>query len=93
MNKNKLKQARNKVDQLDQKIFNLIKKRTQFVKYMLSLKKSRKEIVDHKRNNEIFKKIENKSIIHGIDPRITRRIWKAMIWSYVEFQKKNFKKK
>ena len=93
MNKNKLKLARNKVDQLDQKIFNLIKKRTQIVKYMLGLKKSRKEIVDHKRNNEIFKKIENKSIINGIDPRITRRIWKAMIWSYVDFQKRNFKKK
>ena len=93
MSKNKLKQARNKVDQLDQKIFNLVKKRTQIVKYMLGLKKSRKEIVDHKRNNEIFKKIENKSIINGIDPRITRRIWKAMIWSYVDFQKRNFKKK
>ena len=93
MNKNKLKLARNKVDQLDQKIFNLIKKRTQFVKYMLSLKKSRKEIVDHKRNNEIFRKIRNKSIKNDIDPKITRRIWKAMIWSYVDFQKKNFKKK
>ena len=93
MNKNKLKLARNKVDQLDQKIFNLIKKRTQIIKYMLGLKKSRKEIVDHKRNNEIFRKIKNKSIKNGIDPKITRRIWKAMIWSYVEFQRRNFKKK
>ena len=93
MNKNKLKLARNKVDQLDQKIFNLIKKRTQIVKYMLGLKKSRKEIVDHKRNNEIFRKIKNKSIKNDIDPKITRRIWKAMIWSYVDFQRRNFKKR
>ena len=93
MNKKKLNIARNKVDQLDQKIFNLIKKRTQIVKYMLSLKKFRKEIVDQKRNNEIFKKIKNKSIKNGIDPKITRRIWKAMIWSYVDFQRRNFKKK
>ena len=92
MNKKKLNIARNKVDQLDQKIFNLIKKRTQIVKYMLSLKKFRKEIVDHKRNNEIFKKIKNKSIKNGIDPKITRRIWQAMIWSYVDFQRRNFKK-
>ena len=69
MNKKKLNIARNKVDQLDQKIFNLIKKRTQIVKYMLSLKKFKKEIVDHKRNNEIFKKIKNKSIKNGIDPK------------------------
>ena len=93
MNKKKLNIARNKVDQLDQKIFNLIKKRTQIVKYMLSLKKFRKEIIDHKRNNEIFKKIKNKSIKNGIDPKITRGIWKAMIWSYVDFQRRNFKKK
>ena len=93
MNKKKLNIARNKVDQLDQKIFNLIKKRTQIVKYMLSLKKFRKEIVDHKRNNEILKKIKNKSIKDGIDPKITRRIWKAMIWSYIDFQRRNFKKK
>ena len=92
MNKKKLKQARNKVDQLDQQIFNLIKKRTQIVKYMLSLKKSRKEIINHKRNNEIFRKIKNKSIKNGIDPKITKRIWEAMIWSYVDFQKRNFKK-
>ena len=93
MNKNKLKLARNKVDQLDQRIFNLIKKRTQTVKYVLSLKKFKKEIVDHKRNNEILKKIRNKSIKSGIDPKITIRIWKSIIWSYVDFQKRNFKKK
>ena len=93
MNKNKLKLARNKVDQLDQRIFNLIKKRTQTVKYMLSLKKFKNEIVDHKRNNEILKKIRNKSIKNGIDPKITIRIWKSIIWSYVDFQKRNFRKK
>ena len=93
MNKNKLKLARNKVDQLDHKIFNLIKKRTRIVKYMLSLKKSRKEIVDRKRNNEILEKIKNKSIKNKIDPKLTRRIWKAMIWGYVDFQRRNFKKK
>ena len=93
MNKNKLKLARNKVDQLDQKILILIKKRTQIVKYMLGLKKSKKQIVDHKRNNEIFRKIKNKSIKNGIDPKITKRIWKAMVWSYVDFQRRNFKKR
>ena len=93
MNKKKLKQARNKVDQIDQKIFNLIIKRTQIIKYMLNLKKFKKEIIDHKRNNEILKKIKNKSIRNNIDTNITGRIWKAIIWSYVDFQKRNFRKK
>ncbi|HIO51040.1 MAG TPA: chorismate mutase, partial [Pelagibacteraceae bacterium] len=33
------------------------------------------------------------SIRNGIDPKITRRIWKAMIWSYIDFERMNFKKK
>jgi len=93
MNKKKLLIARNKIDQLDKEIFYLIKKRTAIVKYMLSLKGFKKQIVDHKRIKEILKKIKNKSIKNGIDPKITSRIWKSMIWSYVDFQKRNFKKK
>ena len=93
MNIKKLNQARKKIDKLDNKIFNLIKQRTQIVRYMLSLKKFKKQIVDHKRINIILKNIKNKSIKNGIDPKITIRIWKSMIWSHVDYQRKNFKKK
>ena len=92
MNK-KLKKARDKVDLLDNKIFILIKKRTHIVKRMLKLKKYKKQIIDHKRINQILKKITLKSKKNNIDPRITKRIWKSMIWSYVDYQKRNFKKK
>ena len=93
MDKNKLKLARDKVDQLDRKLFNLIKKRTQIVKYMLSLKKYKNQIVDHTRINTILKNIRKRSIKNGIDPTITRRIWTSMIWGFVDFQRKNFRKK
>ena len=89
----KLKIARKKIDKLDNNIFNLIKKRTQIVKYMLSLKKFKKQIIDHKRINEILKNVRSKSIKNNIDPRIANRIWKSMIWSYVDYQRRNFKKK
>ena len=93
MDKKKLIIARNKIDQLDNNIFNLIKKRTKIVKHMLGLKRYKNQIVDHKRINTILKNIRKKSMRHRIDPKITTRIWKAMIWSYVYLQKKNFKKK
>ena len=93
IDKKKLENARKKIDKLDKSIFNLIKKRTQIVKYMLSLKQYKNQIVDHKRINAILKNIRKKSMRHRIDPKITTRIWKAMIWSYVYLQKKNFKKK
>ena len=59
---------------------------------MLALKKYKREIVDHKRINEILLKLKKKSTQNRVDPRITNRIWKSMIWSYVDFQKRNFKK-
>jgi len=93
MNKKKLKTARNKIDQLDRNIFNLVKRRTKIVKYMLTLKKYKKQIVDHKRNKEILMSIRRKSINQGVDPKITQRIWKSMIWSYVDYQRRNFNKK
>jgi len=93
MNVKKLKKARNKIDQIDNNIFNLIKKRTKIVKYMLNLKEYKNQIVDQKRIKIILKKVKVKSIKNRIDPRITNRIWKSMIWSYVDFQKRNFKKK
>ena len=93
MDKKKIQVARNKIDQLDKKILYLIKKRTAIVKYMLKLKGFKNQIVDHKRIKEILKKIKKQSIKNRIDPKITSRIWKSLIWSYVDFQRRNFKKK
>ena len=93
MNKKKLNIARKRVDQLDKQIFILLKRRTQIVKYMLRLKKYKYQIVDRKRIKSILRNIKNKSIQNNIDPKITRRIWKSMIWSFVNYQRNNFKKK
>ena len=92
MDRFRLKKERKKIDKIDEQLFKLIKKRTAVVKKMLTLKKYKREIVDHKRINEILLSLKKKSIKNKIDPRITKRIWKSMIWSYVDFQKRNFKK-
>ena len=49
MNKNRLNKERKKIDKIDQQLFKLIKKRTIVVKKMLTFKKFKSEIVDHKR--------------------------------------------
>jgi len=93
MDKIKLIKERKKIDKIDQQLFKLIKKRTIVVKKMLALKKFKREIVDHKRINKILSVLRKKSIQNKIDPRITKRIWKSMIWSYVDYQRRNFKKR
>jgi len=92
-NKIKLNLLRKKLDKLDNQLLKIIQKRTEIVKKVLSLKSSKKEIVDKKRITTILKKIKNESLKKKIDPKITNRIWKNMIWSYIDFEKRNFKKK
>jgi len=89
----RLKNERKMIDEIDQQIFKLIKRRTIVVKKMLALKKYKSEIIDHKRINQILLKLKRKSIQNKIDPKITKRIWKSIIYSYVDFQRRNFKKK
>ncbi len=92
-NKKKLALVRLKLDKLDNQLLSLIKKRTILVNDVLKLKEFKNEIVDKKRINQILKKIRLKSKKIKIDPKITNRIWKNMIWSYINYEKKNFKKK
>ena len=93
LNKRKLSKVRLKLDNLDNKLIKLIRVRTNLVNEVLKLKEHKKDIIDKKRISMILKKIKIKSLKNKIDPRITSRIWKNMIWAYIDFEKRNFKKK
>ena len=93
INKKKLNKLRKKLDNLDNGLLNVIKKRSYLVNEVLKLKNFKKEIIDKKRIDFILKKIKKKSIEKKIDPKITNRIWNAMIWSFIDYEKRNFKKK
>ena len=93
INKKKLNLLRIKLDKLDTELLKLIKKRSNLVNDVLKVKIHKKEIIDQKRISFILKKIKKKSIQLNIDPKITNRIWKNMIWSFIDYEKRNFKKK
>jgi len=92
-NKKKLDIIRKKLDQIDNQLLAIIKKRTSLVNEVIKLKENKSEIVDQKRITSILKNIKIKSIKKKINPKITNRIWKNMIWSYINYERKNFKKK
>ena len=92
-NKKKLYQIRAELDKLDNRLLLLIKKRTYLVDEVVKMKQFKKEIVDKQRIKIILSKIKYKSKKLKIDTNITKRIWKNMIWSYINYERKNFKKK
>tara|TARA_Y100000992_G_C20978972_1_gene356347 strand:- start:24 stop:314 length:291 start_codon:yes stop_codon:yes gene_type:complete len=93
LKKKELIKIRSELDKLDNFLIKIIKKRTNLVKKVLVLKDKKKQIVDKKRIKTILKNIRKKSIKNNIDPRITDKIWKNMILAYIDFEKRNFKKK
>jgi len=93
LKRKKLSKIRLQLDKLDNSLIKIIKKRTSLVNKVLALKDKKNQIVDQKRITLILKNIRKKSIQNKIDPKITNRIWKNMIWSYIDYEKRNFKKK
>ena len=75
--KEKLSKIRSDLDKLDNSL----------------IKDNKNQIVDQKRIKLILKNIKKKSIRNDIDPKITNRIWKNMIFAYIDFERRNFKKK
>ena len=85
LKRKKLNKIRLKLDKLDNSLIKLIKQRTNLVNQVLKLKDKKKEIVDNKRIKIILTNIRKKSLKNKIDPKITNRIWKNMIWSYIDY--------
>ena len=93
LKKKKLNKIRSDLDKLDNSLIKIIKKRTSLVKKVLSLKEKKNQTVDQERINLILKNIKKKSIKNKIDPKITNKIWKNMIYAYIDFERRNFKRR
>ena len=93
LKKQKLNKIRSELDKLDDVLIKIIKKRTNLVKRVLELKERKNQIVDQKRINLILRNIKKKSLKNNIDPKVTNKIWKNMIYAYIDFERRNFIKK
>ena len=93
MKNNNIIKLRKKLDLLDNKFLNLIKKRSILVEKVLKQKTSKNQIIDRKRIKTILNNIRKKSLIKKIDKNLTERIWKTLIKESINYEFKNFKKK
>ena len=89
----KILKIRKKLDKLDDKFIDLIKKRSKLVDEVVLNKKFKKDIIDKKRIKVILKNIKNKSKRKKIDTKVTQAIWIAMIKAFIDYEFRNFKKK
>ena len=88
----KILKIRRSLDKLDNKLLDIIKKRSKLVDEVILNKKYKKDIIDKKRISIILKNIAKKSKKKKIDTIITNRIWKSMIIAFVDYESRKFKK-
>jgi|TARA_B100001540_G_C15748244_1_gene615620 Chorismate mutase len=89
----KMKQVRLSIDLIDSKILPLMVKRSKLVNKALELKFKRDEIIDKKRIDQILKKVGiNAKKLDG-NPQLLKSIWMSMIQNFINYEKKEFKKR
>ena len=88
-----LNKARVEIDKIDEKLLPLIVKRSKMVNIALESKIKKSQIVDQKRINSILSKVEKAAKSKSADPNLIKSIWKSMIWNFIDYEKKEFKKR
>ena len=89
----KIIKIRKDLDKLDDKLLDIIKKRSKLVDQVIKNKKFKKDIIDKRRIKVILRNISKKSKKRKIDPKITSKIWNSMIRAFISYEFRNFKKK
>ena len=92
-NKQKLKNARAEIDKIDAKLLPLIVKRSKMVNMALESKTKKSQIIDQKRIKSILTKVGNDAESKSADPNLIKSIWKSMIWNFIDYENKEFKKR
>ena len=92
-NKQMLNKARVEIDKIDEKLLPLIVKRSKMVNIALESKIKKSQIIDQKRIKSILTKVEKAAKSKSVDPNLIKSIWKSMIWNFIDYEKKEFKKR
>jgi chorismate mutase len=92
-NKQMLNKARVEIDKIDEKLLPLIVKRSKMVNIALEAKIKKSQIIDQKRIKSILSKVEKAAKSKSADPNLIKSIWKSMIWNFIDYEKKEFKKR
>ena len=92
-NRQMLNKARVEIDKIDEKLLPLIVKRSKMVNIALEAKIKKSQIIDQKRIKSILTKVEKAAKSKSADPNLIKSIWKSMIWNFIDYEKKEFKKR
>ncbi len=83
-------EVRRQIDDLDRRIIALLTERGGYVGQAARIKRSRDEIVDRPRIEEVVAKARAEAAEAGLDPDIAERIYRPMIDAFIAFETEAF---
>lgn len=86
-----LKEIRQEVDKIDDKIIGLLSKRAELVTMAGKLKKDEQGVRDPKRVEQVINKVKTRAAEAGLGPYIAEQIYKTIISCFIDRELKEFK--
>ena len=83
-------EVRRQIDELDRRIVALLAERGGYVGQAARIKRSRAEIVDPARIEEVVAKARATAVEAGLDPGIAERVYRSMIDAFIAFETKTY---
>ena len=88
---NSLKEVRNEIDLVDDKLVELISQRSHFIRQAAGFKNSVDEVKAEDRINEIMQRVRKKGIESNINPNMLSELFTIMINEMVETEISEFR--
>ena len=90
--KENIKRIREKIDQIDSEILNLLSKRKDLVTDIVRFKR-RDQIIDQDRIKAILDRLDSEAKKRGIPDNLVRDLWGVMINSFISYEEDIFDQK
>ena len=88
-----MEQVRAEIDELDQKLIDLIAERFGYVDRAWQLKKNPEDATVPWRINEVIKKVRARAEERNIPPQLAEALWRQMIGWFIEYEMENLQRK
>ncbi|ODP26243.1 chorismate mutase [Paenibacillus sp. PK4536] len=79
-----LDEVRERIDQLDQHIIQLLSERSQYVRQAAAFKKDKDAVKAPARVESVIHKVRQLAVEHALNPSIAEKVYRAMIAGFIE---------
>ncbi|HEY4136059.1 MAG TPA: chorismate mutase [Alphaproteobacteria bacterium] len=86
-------EVRAEIDRLDRLIVARLAERSGYVARAAEIKRTRAEVVDKPRIEDVIKKVRGQAASFGADPELLEAIYRSMVAAFIAFEERTFDRK